>query len=97
MHDSLVVSVDAVDFSKTMPKKVDQFQSKFIRRELHKMRVGLKAAMQDSRGVKDVYTGAWGRGVFKGDKTLKFCLQWIACSQLRVAMRFTEEDQKDQL
>ena len=42
---SVIIAVDAVDFSKGLMKKEMQYQKKFFRREMHKFFVGVEQAL----------------------------------------------------
>jgi hypothetical protein len=42
----------------------------------------------------EVYTGRWGCGVYQADETLKFLIQWIACSEVGINMRFFTAPEK---
>lgn len=78
-NESVIVAVDAVDFVHKPLSRAHQYTKHFIRRELHKMYVGL-SAVQERTIEKKVFTGRWGCGVFGADEWLKFCLQWAAAS-----------------
>lgn len=43
--DSCIVAVDALDFSKGLLTKPMQYSQKLIKRELHKIHLGIKAAV----------------------------------------------------
>lgn len=44
---SLIIAVDAMDFTKGLLTKASQYSRKFILRELHKMFVGVYGACRD--------------------------------------------------
>lgn len=44
--NSCIVAIDALDFSKPLLKKHMQYTQKLIKRELHKIHLGIKAAAQ---------------------------------------------------
>ena len=66
-----------------------------------KFYVGIQGAVRGSPGDSKpcgVVTGRWGCGVFGGDETLKFCIQWLICSFVGVSMTFhtnSEESQRE--
>jgi hypothetical protein len=43
-----------------------------------------------------IVTGRWGCGVFGADEYLKFCIQWVICSFMRVPMTFFTVDHSTQ-
>jgi len=47
------------------------------------MYTGIKGAHEAAAklGLSSVCTGRWGCGAYGGDEILKFCIQWIACSE----------------
>ena len=94
----MIVAVDAVDYSSKLSKS-SQYSRKYLRRELHKLYVGVEGALSVAQsgnnaqsGTSRVFTGKWGCGVFGGDEYLKFCLQWAVCSDLGLQMHFMHED-----
>ena len=96
----MIVAVDAVDYSSKLSKS-SQYSRKYLRRELHKLYVGVEGALSVAQsgnnaqsGTSRVFTGKWGCGVFGGDEYLKFCLQWAVCSDLGLQMHFMHEDQQ---
>lgn len=91
---SLIIAVDAMDFTKGLLTKASQYSKMFILRELHKLFVGVEGSCSDDFWrPKKIYTGRWGCGVFGADEYLKFCIQWIVCSHLRLDMVFMTGDQ----
>ena len=47
------------------------------------MYVGIQGACAiNGDELSRVFTGKWGCGVFKGDEYVKFCVQWMVCSDL---------------
>ena len=59
------------------------------------MIVGLTSASSQAKkiGLSQVYTGRWGCGVFAADQYLKFCIQWIACSECKMDMVFMADEE----
>mmetsp|Transcript_2450 Transcript_2450/g.3567 ORF Transcript_2450/g.3567 Transcript_2450/m.3567 type:complete len:626 (+) Transcript_2450:29-1906(+) len=80
-----MVAIDAIKFTDNIPT---QFTHENIDRELIKAFVGFSKQGLNSDspflGIIShhdrVATGNWGCGVFKGDKQLKFVIQWMAAS-----------------
>ena len=77
-----VVAIDAFQFRRRVPKQ-HQYQVPYLLRELHKAYIGfrptLNSPQKDGRPTA-VATGNWGCGIFGGNKTLKFIIQWMAAS-----------------
>lgn len=78
-----VLAIDAVPFS----KKLLQYETKYIDRELNKAWVGVASYVckdDDNRVVyPGVATGNWGCGAFGGNAHLKSLLQIMSCTEAR--------------
>ena len=96
MEKSVIVAVNAVDYTKGLLTKASQYSRCFVRKELQKFFVGidqmLSPAAPECYRPSLVVTGRWGCGVFGADEHLKFCLQWIICSFCGVPMQFVTSD-----
>jgi len=96
--DSMVLAIDAIDFSRTGSVKT-QFKLERILREINKAYIGFWGSeLETSQIRKGIATGRWGCGAFGGDSQLKFVLQWLAASQAGRNMsfyRFDDEQLKD--
>lgn len=83
------VAMDALSFGSADP--ADQFIEANILRELNKALVGFRGPVLDCTEAdkkRDVATGKWGCGAFKGNPQLKFVIQWLACSKVQRKMLF---------
>ena len=89
--DSMVLAIDAVDFSKVMTKNV-QFKKERMLRELNKAYIGFTGSKMEDGPKKVIATGKWGCGAFRGDTQLKMVLQWLAASQAGRDMIFYSFD-----
>ena len=80
VEESVIVAVDAVDYTKGLLTKNVQYSRKFVRREMHKFFVGLDQVLDpftdpNKSTLKPIYrnkparvfTGRWGCGVFGAD------------------------------
>jgi len=96
--DSMVLAIDAIDFSRTGSMKT-QFKVERILREINKAYIGFWGSeLETSQFRKGIATGRWGCGAFRGDSQLKFVLQWLAASQAGRNMnfyRFDDDELKD--
>jgi hypothetical protein len=82
---SVVIAMDAIDnrYSPTL-----QFTKSGFIRDLNKAANGF---IGTSVQLREIYTGAWGTGVFKGNKDLKFLQQLLAASdvsEVRITFSF---------
>jgi len=55
-----------------------QFHEKYVLREVNKAYAGFQTENENRRKVA---TGNWGGGAFKGNRQLKFMIQWLAASR----------------
>ena len=78
------VFIDAYNF-KRQGASMLQFSDEKIQRELTKAFIGFLPHVNDGRNVS---TGGWGSGLFRGNIYLKFLLQWIAASRAKRKMEF---------
>lgn len=83
---NVIIAIDAVDYS-NFPENRKQFQKDCVDREIHKAYVGFSPAkiLNDD---KDIVSGKWGCGVFKGDSQVKFVIQWLVCSLIHSELTF---------
>jgi len=88
-----ILAIDALSFRST---QIPEYSSQGILRELNKAYVGFSASDDlGNKEKKDIATGRWGCGVFKGDVQLKFIIQWAAASRAGRDMQFYSfEDSK---
>jgi len=91
-RDSMVLAIDAIDFSRTGSLKT-QFKVERILREINKAYIGFWGSELETGNIrKGIATGRWGCGAFRGDSQLKFILQWLAASQASRNMSFYRFD-----
>lgn len=88
--DIVTVAIDAMNFRMGDPN--NQFKLENVLREMNKALVGFRGPVidktADADGKKDVATGRWGCGAYKGDPQLKLVIQWLACSRVKRRMLF---------
>lgn len=95
MHDSegllnsWILAVDALDFRDV--DRGSQYSKGSVLRELNKLWAGL-CAMD---GPPELATGHWGCGIFGGDPSLKFLIQWAAASRAGKVVRYFPYDDGD--
>lgn len=77
---NVLLLMDAIKFNNTY----DQFTNENFLRELNKAFIGFDR----EQSIRQVITGKWGCGFFKGDPQLKFIIQWLACSECGKNMYF---------
>jgi hypothetical protein len=75
------IAMDAFLFSEI--QNSIQWEQKYLERELYKSFIGFSKNYSGK-----VSTGKWGCGFAKGDKELKFMIQWIASSKCNQKMVF---------
>ncbi|KAL7997211.1 putative poly(ADP-ribose) glycohydrolase, BRCT domain superfamily [Plasmopara halstedii] len=76
-RNNIVVGMDATDYSMTQVER--QYSRAHVWRDLVKAFAGF-SYKTDETCSWPVGTGNWGCGVFKGDRELKFLIQWLAAS-----------------
>lgn len=90
--------IDAIDFQKSVYASVSnaQYHETQILRECHKAYIGFRGDCFECRDEmsKNIATGFWGCGAFKGDLELKFLIQWIAASWADKSMTFSLWDKE---
>jgi hypothetical protein len=89
MH-KLVIAMNATNYRHNT---ADQFKLTEIEKELKKAYSGFCKVVKMSAKMGDNYdkpiaTGHWGCGAFKGNKELKFVIQWIASSHAKRPMKY---------
>jgi poly(ADP-ribose) glycohydrolase len=88
LHDSeglltsWILAVDALDFRDV--DRRSQYSKDSELRELNKLWAGL-CTME---GPRELATGHWGCGIFGGDPSLKFLIQWAASSRAGKVLRY---------
>lgn len=83
--DSCFVAIDAFPFK----EKQQQYNLNMILRELNKAFLGFYGSdLINDNPKKEIATGKWGCGDFKGDFELKFIIQWLAASECQRALHF---------
>ena len=85
---SILVAIDALDYTHFSDRNI-QFNKIYVDREIHKAAIGFSRVKQ-LNDDKDIVTGKWGCGVFKGDAQLKFLIQWLVCSCVGTEMVFVD-------
>ena len=94
VNDSVMVAIDAIDFSKYLTNNF-QYSKKGIRREINKAVSGFSGAGMDADDFMPIVTGRWGCGAFKGDEHLKLLIQWVAATEANRDMVYiTDEEAK---
>lgn len=85
-----IVAIDAISYSRSSPAR--QFESHSILRELNKAYSGFTGSVtgDDSRShtLIPIATGNWGCGAYKGDKSLKTLIQWLAASRAGRTLKY---------
>ncbi|ETM51883.1 hypothetical protein L914_04377 [Phytophthora nicotianae] len=75
----VIVGIDATDYSSARMEK--QYSRGHVWRDLVKAHAGFAYPdAHDDHYSWPVATGNWGCGVFRGDRELKFLIQWLAAS-----------------
>ncbi|KAL4471408.1 hypothetical protein ABPG74_008301 [Tetrahymena malaccensis] len=88
MLNVVIVGMDATDFNKVemQNEKYDEYNYQFeqmnVMRDIVKAYAAFKCdnVLKVNNKRQGIITGNWGCGDFKGDKELKFLIQWIAAS-----------------
>ncbi|KAL4511632.1 hypothetical protein ABPG72_012477 [Tetrahymena utriculariae] len=87
MLNVVIVGMDAIDFSniETENQKYEhnyQFEQSNVMRDIIKAYTAFRcdSVLKVNNSRQGIITGNWGCGDFKGDKELKFLIQWIAAS-----------------
>jgi poly(ADP-ribose) glycohydrolase len=78
-----VIAFDAVDFS---PNPVDQYDPRWVHREIDKAYAAFaESALSSLKAINagPIATGNWGCGAFKGNLELKLIIQWLVASYVR--------------
>lgn len=92
LHDSeglltsWILAVDALDF-RDVDRRL-QYSKDSVLRELNKLWAGLCS----KEGPPELATGHWGCGIFGGDPSLKFLIQWAASSRAGKVLRYFSWD-----
>lgn len=85
-----IVAIDAISYSRSSPAR--QFECHSILRELNKAYSGFTGSVtgDDSRShtLIPIATGNWGCGAYKGDKSLKTLIQWLAASRAGRTLKY---------
>lgn len=83
--DCCFVAIDAIPFQ----EKSHQYNLNMILRELNKAFLGFYGSdLINDNPKKEIATGKWGCGDFKGDFELKFIIQWLAASECKRDLHF---------
>lgn len=90
-----IIAIDAISYSRSGPAR--QFERHDILRELNKAYCGFTARVTGddprTQSLIPAATGNWGCGAYKGDKTLKTLIQWLAASRAgRTVKYYTFKD-----
>lgn len=88
-----MVAIDATDYSKRGNSQ-QQYKESEINREIVKAVTGIEGAQVFSDKNMEICSGPWGCGVFKGDRYLKFLIQWIACSVVKRKLVYKCDNEK---
>merc|ERR1711972_667319 len=75
---------DAIDFGENART---QYKPDFVQRELNKAFAAFALPAPFVK-TKKLATGAWGCGVFKGDKFFKALIQWTAASEAGLELHY---------
>jgi poly(ADP-ribose) glycohydrolase len=89
-NDTHIVAIDAINFD---GKSHIQYFPGFIRRELEKALIGFQGDPSEN-SFREIVTGRWGCGAFKGDDQLKFIIQAISAAVSGRSMLFLPWDMK---
>jgi poly(ADP-ribose) glycohydrolase len=85
-----IVAMDALTYSRTSSAR--QFERESILRELNKAYSGFSCRVPGddplTHALVPVATGNWGCGAFKGDKSLKTLIQWLAASRAGRTLKY---------
>ncbi|EGR27026.1 poly adp-ribose glycohydrolase, putative [Ichthyophthirius multifiliis] len=97
--DTVLVAIDAIHFQQEQINL--QYNEFFRNREIIKALAGFEGIKIEEQNnfanqKKSIVTGNWGCGYFKGDKELKFMIQWICASLSQRDMIFCTYNDKDQ-
>ncbi|EAR94378.1 poly(ADP-ribose) glycohydrolase (macronuclear) [Tetrahymena thermophila SB210] len=101
MLNVVIVGMDAIDFSKVEIENEKyehnyQFEQNNVMRDIAKAYTAFRCdnVLKYNNRRQGIITGNWGCGDFKGDKELKFLIQWIAASWCKRELYYcTHNDQ----